>query len=210
MKRLLALVAMCLSIAACGSSSTSPTPTQAPPVVTPPAAATFTLSGSVTSSNGVTVSGATVKVTDGPNAGKSATTSASGSYSLAGLVASGMTVSASATNYTAISKAVTIAAAQTLDFQLIATPFFEISGTGNMVFDLPATVARVRIVGTYTGLSSNFIVTIGGRLLVNEIIGTSKEYADISTVSEGTYLTTGGVVEITDSSGVFWIFTEVR
>jgi len=154
------------------------------------------------------VGGATVRVTDGPNAGKSTTTSAGGSYSLAGLVASGMTVSASATNYTAISKPVTITGAQTLDFQLIATPFFEVSGSGNMTFDLPATVARVRIVGTNTGPSVSFIVTIGGHPLVNATIGTSKE--NDSTVFDGIYPTTGGVVEIMSSSDVIWIVTEVR
>jgi hypothetical protein len=74
------------------------------------------------------------------------------------------------------------------------------------VFDMPTTVARVRIVGTYTARGSNFIVKIGGRLVVNEIIGTAWP----STVSDGIYLTTGGVVEITNSAGVVWAFTEVR
>jgi len=209
MKRLPALLAICLWIAGCGSSSTSPTATP-PPTATGSAGTTFTLSGSVMSSNGVMVIGATVQVADGPNAGKSTTTSSSGSYSIAGLVPSGMTVSASATNYTAISKPVTVTGAQTLDFQLTATPFFVVSGTGNTVFDLPTTVARVRIVGTYTGSSSNFIVVIGGHLVVNEIIGTSKEYASISTVSDGIYSTTGGIVEIMNSSGVEWTIAELR
>ena len=208
MKRLSALLGICLWIAACGSSSTGPTATPTPPNTTPPAATTFTLSGSVTSSNGGMVGGATVRVTDGPNVGKSTTTSASGGYSIAGLVASGMTVSASATNYTAISKPVTITGAQTLDFQLIATPFFEVSGSGHSVFDLPATVASVRIVGTNTGPSSSFIVTIGGHPVVNATIGTSKD--NENTVFDATYPTTGGVVEITSSSDVIWIVTEVR
>jgi hypothetical protein len=46
-------------------------------------------------------------------------------------------------------------------------------------FDMPADVARVRIVGIHTGSSSNFIVRVGGRLIVNEprgdVLGTAAE-----------------------------------
>lgn len=80
------------------------------------------------------------------------------------------------------------------------------NGTGDTVFDMPTTVARVRITGTYTGTGANFIVYIAGRLKVNEIIGTRWP----STMFEGTYVTTGGVVEIVSSTGVVWTFTEVR
>ena len=74
-----------------------------------------------------------------------------------------------------------------------------------MVFDMPTYVSRVRVVGTYTGYSSNFIVHVGGRLLVNELLGTGWG----TTRYDGTLLTTGGVVEITHSSGVSWSFTQV-
>jgi len=80
------------------------------------------------------------------------------------------------------------------------------SGQGDMVFDMPTYVSRVRIIGTYTGYSSNFIVYVGGHLLVNELLGTGWG----TTRYDGTLLTTGGVVEITYSSGVSWSFTEVR
>ena len=79
------------------------------------------------------------------------------------------------------------------------------SGVGDMVFDMPTYVSRVRVVGTYTGYSSNFIVYVGGRLLVNELLGTGWG----TTRYDGTLLTTGGVVEIKYSSGVLWSFTQV-
>jgi len=86
------------------------------------------------------------------------------------------------------------------------TPLFTRSGSGDTVFDMPTTVARVRITGTYTGTSSNFIVRIAGALVVNELLGTSWGLTSF----EGTYLTSGGVVAITNSTGVAWTFTEVR
>lgn len=70
---------------------------------------------------------------------------------------------------------------------------------------MPTYVSRVRIIGTYTGYSSNFIVYVDGWLLVNELLGTGWE----TTTYDGTLLTTGGVVEIKYSSGVSWSFTQV-
>lgn len=86
------------------------------------------------------------------------------------------------------------------------TPLYEAAGTGDTVFDIPVSVKRIKITGTYNARGSNFIVWIAGRLIVNEIIGTGYE----STRHEGTYLINGGVVEIKSSSGVAWTFTEVR
>ncbi len=78
-------------------------------------------------------------------------------------------------------------------------------GAGDNVFDMPKTVTRVKITGTYTGYSSNFIVHIGGNYVVNELLGTGWG----QTYFSGTYATTGGTVEILYSSGVAWTFTEV-
>ncbi len=80
------------------------------------------------------------------------------------------------------------------------------AGAGDTVFDMPTYIARVRITADYGGSSSNFIVRIGGRLVVNELVGRSWGQPHF----EGTYTTTGGVVEITHSSGVAWTFAEVR
>lgn len=86
-------------------------------------------------------------------------------------------------------------------------PNFQRSGTGDTVFDIPAHVTRIRIQGGFGGNSSNFIVKIAGRLIVNELMGTAWG----QTSFDGTYLiTAGGTVQITSSSGVTWIFTEQR
>lgn len=89
------------------------------------------------------------------------------------------------------------------------TPVFTRSGSGNTVFDMPTSVARVHITGDYGGSSSNFIVHIGsGASVVNVILGTSQ-FAN-GTHYDAIALTTGGVVSITNSDGVSWSFTEVR
>ena len=85
-------------------------------------------------------------------------------------------------------------------------PLWERAGVGNTVFDMPTSISRVRIVGVYRSNSSNFIVRVGGRLVVNELLGRSwgqERY-------EGVHQVTGGVTEITNSSGVEWSVTEVR
>jgi hypothetical protein len=86
------------------------------------------------------------------------------------------------------------------------TPLFARAGSGDTVFDMPTSVSRMRIVADYTGFSSNFIVRIGGRLVVNELLGRGWP----STHFDGTYVVTGGTTEITNSSGVTWTFIEVR
>jgi hypothetical protein len=80
------------------------------------------------------------------------------------------------------------------------------SGTGDMVFDMPTYVSRVRVTGTFNGYSSNFVVWVGSHLLVNELLGTGWGH----TSYDGTLLTSGGVVQVTNSSGVSWSFSEVQ
>ena len=95
---------------------------------------------------------------------------------------------------------------RTANFALQPIPLFSRSGTGNNVFDMPTHVRRVRITGTYARSSENFIVWIGNDLVVNELLGTFWG----QTRYEGVHATTGGLVEITNSSGVNWTFTEER
>jgi hypothetical protein len=86
-------------------------------------------------------------------------------------------------------------------------PLWTVSGTGDNVFDIPPGFSRVQIEGRYTRNSQNFIVRIGGRLLVNELMGTFWD----QTYFVGTYqITSGRTVEITGSSGVAWTLPEVR
>ena len=80
-------------------------------------------------------------------------------------------------------------------------------GAGNTVFTMPSNFSRVRIRGVWSGSStSNFIVRIGGRLVVNEIL---REMPNRT--YEGIHLPNGGgTVEITNSSSITWRFEEVR
>jgi len=85
-------------------------------------------------------------------------------------------------------------------------PLFSRGGVGDNVFDIPSYVTRIHIIADYGGYSSNFIVHIAGDHVVNELIGTGWG----TTHFEGTYLIHGGTVEILNSSGVRWLFVEVR
>jgi len=75
------------------------------------------------------------------------------------------------------------------------------------VFDLPTRVTRIRIEGTFTGRSSNFIVRIGANsTVVNEILGTANQRTGFA----GTFVIAGGsTVQISRFSGVLWTFTEI-
>jgi hypothetical protein len=204
-KRIL-LVLACAIATACGSSSTSPSTTTPTPTPTP-TPTTFTLSGQITSAGGGGIVGASVSILDGPNAGKSTTTDGSGNYTLSGLTSAGFTVNVSASNFVTTAKGVTVVSNTTLNVALLPAQLFTQSGSGNNVFNMPTYISRIHIRGTFTGFCcSNFIVKIGSSLVVNDIIGPSEN----STVSDGVYLTSGGTVQITDSSGVSWTFTEVR
>lgn len=85
---------------------------------------------------------------------------------------------------------------------------FTRSGVGNTVFDMPTDISRVRITGSYGGSCENFIMRVGGRLAVNEILGTCSIASGRN--YEGTHLVSGGVVEVTSSNGVSWSITELR
>jgi len=94
----------------------------------------------------------------------------------------------------------------TLSFSLQTVDPWTTSGSGDNVFNIPTYISKIKIVANYGGFSSNFIVRIAGSLIVNELIGTGGG----TTHFEGTYVTSGGQVQITNSSGVSWSFTEVR
>jgi Carboxypeptidase regulatory-like domain len=112
MKRLIVGLAAVVAAACSGASTTAPSSTATPPPVT---AATFALNGTVTSTTGTAVRGATLRIVDGSNAGRSTTVSSTGAYSLTGLSVSGMTVNATATNFFALSKGVTLTSSQRVD-----------------------------------------------------------------------------------------------
>lgn len=87
-------------------------------------------------------------------------------------------------------------------------PLFTRSGTGASVFDLPTSVSRVRITADYGGFCENFIVHIAGAGIVNEILGTCGTGSGPH--FGGTFSTSGGRVDVLNSTGITWTFTEVR
>ena len=198
--------ALLLSAVACGGkvSPVAPTPTPTPT----PTATTFTLSGTVTSTTGTAINGATVRINDGANAGRSTTTAGGGVFNLTGLSVSGFTLNVTATNYVATGSPVTLTSNQNVRVQLAPTPLFSRSGVGDAVFDLPTSAARLRIEAAPSTSCQNFAVQIAGRLVVNVLLGTSS-VAD-SRTHDGTYWTSGGVAQVTLSSGVRGTFSEVR
>jgi hypothetical protein len=107
LKRACAFAMLLTTVACSGNSTTAPAPT------------TFSLSGQVVDgATGTGISGATVSIADGPNAGKSTTTDGTGNYTFTGLLVSGFTVTVSATNYVSQSLPVTLTANRTLPFTL--------------------------------------------------------------------------------------------
>jgi Carboxypeptidase regulatory-like domain len=150
MLKLACVFVILLVAVACGggnSSTTSPSPTPTPP--TPPTATTFSLSGQVTdSTTGTGISGATVRIIDGPNAGKSATTDGSGHFSFTGLQPSGFTVIASANNYLSQSTGVILTSNQTTALRL--SPPVVLSGrVTDSTTSAPIAGATVSINGRY-------------------------------------------------------------
>jgi hypothetical protein len=88
----------------------------------PPPPTTHTLSGVVRNgTNGNGISNATVLITDGPNANKSGTTAANGSYVISNLIQSGFTIRVSASGFNDVSLPVTLTADTPKDVSLQPT-----------------------------------------------------------------------------------------
>jgi hypothetical protein len=158
------LAVLLLAATACSDNK----PTTAPSPTTTP---TFSLTGTVTGGNVFTgttptaISGATVSVIDGPNAGKSTATDASGRYTFTGLQQSGFTVNVSAVGYVSQSRPVTLTSNQTLNFGLTQPPA-TIVLTGRVTdatMLAPIAGAVVSINGRYratTDSAGNYTVTV--------------------------------------------------
>jgi hypothetical protein len=95
---------------------------------------------------------------------------------------------------------------------VISRAIWTMSGTGNTVFNIPSTVAKVQIRADYPHSSSNFIVHINGGGFVNELVGYDFNEPEFNAIqlTNLTPCASDGVVEILHSSGVDWSFTELR
>jgi hypothetical protein len=117
-KRLLCAAGLVSLLTACSHDNQTPT---APG--SPAPSITYSLTGSVIDrASRMAIVGATVAVADGPNAGKSATTSDSGAYTFSALQQSDFTVSVSMQNYVTLSTKISLTANQTQTFALDAKP----------------------------------------------------------------------------------------
>jgi len=116
-----------------------------------PTSSSRTLSGAVTESPGGAVANATIRITDGPDAGAATKTDASGFYRFSGLT-SGTTMHVSASvEYGDSVKEFTLSnGVNRLDFSF-AAPVFLASGVGNASVRVPSRVTRARVSATYTG-----------------------------------------------------------
>lgn len=133
----------------------------------------------------------------------STTTDGNGYYSLVVPSSTPLSVSYSADGYNFQSATVTFTVDTRRDINLV--PLWTAEGIGNTVFNMPTFVTRVRITGTYRASGSNFIVYVGGRLVVNEIIGTARQGGPTYT---GIHAVTGGEVRIENSRDVEWSFQQ--
>ena len=189
------------ALSGCGSS------------MAPTAPSAVSLVGTVTAQDGAKLSGATVRIGDGLNAGKSTTTNNNGEYRFDDLSVSNGSVRAVADGYDSVITSRYIDGATPLNFTLRTSVPWSQTGTGSAVFGMPSYITAVHVIGVYTGVRANFIVHVGNCLIIEDQLGTGAR----RTISDGTYPVTPAltpsshVVEIiVDSPDVSWSFTEDR
>lgn len=179
----------------------------------PTAPSRVSLGGTVTAQDGARLSGATVRIADGLNAGQATTTNNNGEYRFDDLAVGNGSVSAVADGYDSMIRSSYIDGAIPLNFTLRTSVPWSQAGTGSAVFDMPKFITAVHVIGVYTGVTSNFSVHVGNCLIIEDQLGTGAR----RTISDGTYSVTpaltpsSGIVEIiVDSPDVSWSFTEDR
>ena len=174
-----AVLAGALLTTACGSdnpSSPSPTPAVTPspppppaptpaPAPSPPAApVAASLSGTVATSAGAPLAGASVTILDGSNAGRSTTTGSAGTYRFDGLQSSNGNVSAKAAGYQESIRGLYIDGNASLNFTLAVVPAaptftgtWRGMATSTSCKDDGAAAGVCRVV---PGLSGNLVMTL--------------------------------------------------
>lgn len=197
------ILATCLLLAGCGGDASPTSPTAPPPLpLLVPLTGVVTVTGTT-----VTLSGATVTITDGLNAGRSTTSGENGIYRFLDLQPSNGNVSATAPGWTTAASGTYINGTATLNFAIQTIAPWSRGSTGNTVLDKPIWVQRLRVSGRYAGRSSNFIVWCGTNLVVNELLGTSWGRM----AYDGTHATPScREMRIENSTDVTWTLAEVR
>ena len=142
-----------------------PPPTPAPAPSPPPAApVAASLTGTVATSAGAPLAGASVTILDGSNAGRSTTTGSAGTYRFDGLQSSNGNVSAKAAGYQELIRGLYIDGNASLNFTLAAVPAaptftgtWRGMATSTSCKDDGAAAGVCRVV---PGLSGNLVMTL--------------------------------------------------
>lgn len=202
--RPLAASTLLLIAASCGGAATPAGPAPTP-------AATYSLRGVVRSYASGNMAGARVTITDGPNAGLSATTAADGSYQVTLISGGGFTAKAEAqahvTSY-ANFELTPDGPAKTWDVSMVPTETWTRRGTGPISFELPRYVRRVHLEAKYAGTLQRFIVKLEGREWVNRLLGTAAPSTTV--YGESRVYAGSAIIEILESEGVDWYLLELR
>jgi hypothetical protein len=128
--RKVVFVSVLIWTVSCGGAQSPVLPTPTPTLTPDPQPQTLTLSGNVSETAPTTstrVSGATITILDGPDAGKSATSDRNGVFHLEMLRPGGFAIETQAADYVAKEQFVTVTANQTVTIEL--DPVFEMVTT---------------------------------------------------------------------------------
>lgn len=182
-----AVVALCLSVFACGE------PAPMPPMPQP---TTFTLSGRVTDADtGVPLAGAAVNILDGKDAARTAVTDAAGSFRLTGLTAGGFTFRVRDDGYDSFFQGVTFVADTSIEIRMkAAKQTLAGTWTGALSFTTAngarqdVAVPQLTMVHVGDAVSSTFLTSgpyqgsLGGILRDPSSIGSTTTIAGTMTV----------------------------
>jgi hypothetical protein len=208
--RLLAAGVIGLGVA-CGSSSPSGSPSSTVTAPTTQTPSTFTLNGTISlATTGTGASSASITILDGPNAGRTTQTDASGAYSLTGLRSAGFNVSIATPGFVTATRGVNLTSDTTLNVTLLSVTAWTMSGLGPSVFNIPNYVTTVRIEAFPGAHCQTFNVRAGAELIWSVVIGPClngdphASFSSIFPIAPGTEIT------IREHTDVSWTFTEVR
>ncbi len=169
MRRSLAVTVAVLMLAllpSCnGDSPTAPAPAPNP---TP---TTYTINATVQdATSGIGIALAGIRVVDGQFAGQAFTVGENGTIAISNAQGN-MNLEATATGYLSARGGVG-PTNSSITISLNRGAPWLVSGSGATVFNGPVDIRRVRVMGTTTESSEIFRVTIGGRIVASEVIGT--------------------------------------
>ncbi|HEX7797066.1 MAG TPA: carboxypeptidase-like regulatory domain-containing protein [Vicinamibacterales bacterium] len=136
------LIVCSLVIATASCSSESPRSTTTP---TPPAPSTATITGTVSATGGARVANATIRVFDGPNAGRSTQSNASGEFTLDNLTPGNANVTANATIYEEVVLGAYLSGPVTMNF-IFPVPACQSGNTAQISFGNRSATATHRVV----------------------------------------------------------------